>query len=173
MPLWIPDERDHVVAGLLTALVKGWGGSVEMVPQMTLEGFEGDETFSMSPAADGMGVFYGDRRVIHDGRAHWADLIHEAGHVFACPEVPSASQEFDFFGFEYAVARKLHAPLDRWHDRLGSYQVDAVPGVDSGRYSSWDKLKWKQREAHIRERIWKARLLGIISKKGLEPTPIR
>lgn len=53
---------------------------------------------------------------------HWGGILHEMGHVF-CSEVrPVLSEEFNFLGWEYFIARKLNG-IREWFTYNADYVV--------------------------------------------------
>ena len=57
-------------------------------------------------------------------------LIHEAGHVFGCLHPPLGSKEFNFFGWELALAKELQC-MEGWENQNHDYAV----GKDSEVFS--------------------------------------
>lgn len=86
-------------------------------------------------------------------------FIHEAGHVLACPYKPEASNEFDFLGWEIAMAISCDV-LPEWLHGQRDYVVDAnehgIYSVDIGTLTE-DRVS-----ELVEERLDYARSVGII-----------
>lgn len=89
-------------------------------------------------------------------------IIHEMAHLFACQVPPEHADEFDFFGWEYALARKVRG-VGEWMKSNREYGI--APDQEFGTMTK------RQRKQVLDERLDYAQALGILD--GLNPIPIR
>lgn len=151
----------------LQALCRQWGG--QLVNRRSERFWSEEDGFphwpggpiEFAPFARGLAVQWDAMQVFYRSSTQIAGMIHEMGHVFACPLPPNESDEFDFFGWEYAMAIKLEV-VDQWTADNKNYSLG---GDELG------DLDGKAREAVLGERIIYARSIGILD--GMEPKPIR
>ena len=150
----------------LKNLCKKWGGSLVEVSQTDYDKLNASsETHSEAPFTSGrLGVNYSEKRVVYSGKLDVGELIHEMGHVFASKVEPAKCPEFDFFGWEYLVAKKVGA-LAEWFRSSKDYCVD-------NQNTEFGGLSSHQQEAVLVERVAHAKNLGLVGPKGA-PKSIR
>ncbi len=145
----------------LKALASKWGGSVQEVDEDTFDEIEDLELAPFTGAR--LGVVYATKTVYYCGDVPWVDLVHEMGHVFACNETPEGSQEWDFFGWEYAIVRKLRG-VKLWVRSNSGYIINKDG-------DTFGELSRSERQATLRERVAHAHSTGLL--KNGEPQAIR
>lgn len=107
----------------LLSLVRSWGGDIIYVADI------GDR-FSPAPFNFCLGLDWHARlvacRVSSPGPIEdpvmLGSVIHEVAHLFATLKEPWYAEEYDFLGWEWAVARDCGL-VDEWLDSMGSYSV--------------------------------------------------
>lgn len=157
-------------SGMLLRLKKcavRWGGDLEDVSlEKWDERVKSAGDFWQAPFTNKkLGVAWNDKRICYasSDNVEWPHVVHEMGHVFACPITPDNSREVDFFGWEYALARHVRGLVAEWNFCNGNYQID-----DS---YSWAEITAKKRAETLKERLAYARENGLVS--GLTPLTIR
>lgn len=150
----------------LTEIVRAWGGNIVQISpeQMGLQ--EEAPGFSGAPFTRQLGIDW-SRKIVYHVDAHWADLIHEIGHVFATLADPDACQEFDFLGWEFVLAKKIGGSLATWIKKNAEYVV----GLENIAVTPLRQLKPSDRAYLFRERVATARMNGIVV--GWEPVAVR
>ena len=127
---------------------------------------EHHEGFSEPENSETHGLEWG-KKIIYAvrGRESVGHLIHEMGHVFADRFPPDSSKcrEWNLFGWEMAVARRIGA-WATWSQHNKNYSV--------GKKAEWGELSTKHRQDVIAERIGHAKTIGILSDAE-EPRSIR
>ncbi len=170
----------------LKALARKWGGSIVKVTEEEYDALQlsqsldksGNLRHSFDPeylkdapfSSFPLGVIYSEKKVVYaaDTRGKtpvdppWYEFIHEMGHVFACNEVPSKSKEYDFFGWEYAMALKFKA-VEEWI--AGNKDYSVADGDDLSTLSP------KEVQEILEERLSAATSLGLVVDG--EPVAIR
>ena len=164
----------------LKTLAKRLGGDVICIPKDTFIlirqkcGYEisrtsiSDERFFTAPfvgESQYLGVFYLDKIVLYSEDIAWPGVIHEMGHCFCAQEIPSKTDEWKFFGWEYAVARTIRAPIKDWLKHNKDYVVDGI------RYTSIGDLSEKDQRTLLQERLQHAKDSGLVNE--LKPLAIR
>jgi hypothetical protein len=116
----------------LQAMARDWGGEIVHAPRAfgetpdIFESSRGDRIW-YCPFDKGFAIEFDDRRILtRDAAPNLGSLIHEMGHTFACASVPSKSREFEFFGWEYVVARKAGC-LEEWLASNAEYRLETPP----------------------------------------------
>jgi len=79
--------------------------------------------FYEAPFTKGLGVDWKNKIIFYTGEVKWSYIIHEMGHVFASNKTPDMSEEWDFFGWEIAVARFIKARMREWRTNQADYNV--------------------------------------------------
>lgn len=111
-----------------------------------------DGNFSIAPftgANEDLGVDWKNKIIYFcDSKKpiHWGGILHEMGHIFCSTKIPVLSEEFNFLGWEYFIARKLKGVND-WF----SYNSDYVITTDDKSFSHYlftitDKYKKDNRK---------------------------
>jgi hypothetical protein len=87
--------------------------------------------FLDAPFTAYLGVFWTEKKIIAVfGEENPSSIIHEMGHVFASLTEPPKSDEYDFLGWEYAVARYVKLPISDWLHSNGDYQIPSGWTID-------------------------------------------
>ena len=118
----------------LFELIRSWGGDVESCSREQWSKLMEENRKTAGPIAfcpfnSWCGVNY-ETKTLHLDQTQVPDigtLIHETGHIFASPSEPWCSNEFQFFGWEYAMAKRLKCVLD-WEKSTGAYGIDQTIG---------------------------------------------
>lgn len=141
----------------LQELARSWGGSIALVEELPVP---------CAPFTSCMGVDYDKKEIYVEidrlNRSHRAwemlgGVIHEMGHVFACDQRPESSEEYDFLGWEWLVARQTGL-LEQWEHSMSNYSI----GNDEFS-ADFDCLSPDQASDLIEERVARARELGLIT----------
>lgn len=107
-----------------------------------------------------MGLDYGNKTLFFTGECDdesVGHLIHEAGHLLACSKTPEDSEEYDFLGWELALAMEL----DLLGDWLHGQQDYTVTTNDNGSIEI-GLLSDDELSELIEERVDYARSIGLI-----------
>jgi len=163
-----PYVNDVVV--LCRKFAKQLGGDIVVVDKLTAR-FSEANVFPCPFAYSTMAVDWHEKTVIvaQDLKAdNIYGLIHEMGHVFASNKTPNWAKEFDFFGWEYAVATKLGL-LFQWSHGTKDYSI-AVTATKCSK--EWGELDAVEQDRTIRERLAHAVKTKLITKQ-LQPRSIR
>lgn len=149
--------------GRLRRLARRWGGDVVELGQW--DGFP--QGVAPAPFTAWLAIDYEMKLVYVRSPCNEAtvgEAIHEMGHIFASTVGPYASKEYDFFGWEYAVARQLRL-VRVWCEGAFDY---SVPSDDDGRWpnTEFGRLRPDQREALLQERLQAARAKGLLTRCG-------
>lgn len=132
----------------LSRLCTKFGGSLVQVDVIQVE--------IQSPFDFAVGADFDQKIVYYKAGADPGSIIHEMGHVFASKEKPDNSEEFDFFGWEYAVAKQVHV-LDIWIKNNRDYGLGTWPANQE-----FGRLSNREREEVLWERTAFAEQIGLI-----------
>ncbi len=149
-------------------LIDSWGGELLKVdPRMysayCSRQFKTRNCFFPAPFAHSLGISWTQKKVVYVGSStKIGDLIHETAHTFACRRTPPRSKEFDFFGWEGLLAKKLDVDLE-WRHSHRDYVV--------GAYVDFGSLTATKQDQIVDQRIRFAKNLGLIQNG--EPVSIR
>ncbi len=175
----------------LIAIARSWGGDVIVAPDdLEFDHLTGSSSGSLfsnnykpgyypSPFTSyNMGIFWARKRIIVAPEVKWPDLIHELGHTFASKEHPDLSEEFDFLGWEYLLAKKIRASISAWgknHSDYGLGKTEDLPiSINTKKYGHWTDygtLSHRDKQRLLQNRIDCAREKGLV--RGNEPLTIR
>lgn len=173
----------------LRKLCQKWGGDLVELPEKDFESlldgyirhgssdrFVEVSDFHPCPFNASLGVRWGKKHVYYTRAARgfwkgsvwtdlsepvsWTDVIHEMGHVFASAKRPDQADEYNFFGWEYALARQVGDP-EKWRRANKDYSVGS--GDDLG------SLSVKKQKALILEQYRKAVELGLVVRGRAVP----
>ena len=143
----------------LSRLCKRWGGSLTPLAR---EGYW-EAGISEAPFQCGLGLHWKTRRLYYD--PSWTTccvqatgIIHEMGHVFACLSYPFA-EELGFFGWEYALARKLGC-VRSWVENNRGYVVGGSDGLEDS--FEFGELSLAERRLFLRARLADATRSGLV-----------
>lgn len=122
---------------------------------------EVDNAVQPAPFSWKLGLDYAKKTLYFDGACDAesvGNLIHEAGHLVACEKSPEDSEEYEFLGWEIALALELDL-LDDWAYGQQDYGVttnEYEGGIEIGLLSDeeFDEL--------VEERIDYARSIGLV-----------
>ena len=172
-------KADHLAA--LAQICRDFGGRLAIVSQRDFDylfyhdhssqdwRWE-DEELSDAPFTSAHGLWW-RRKIVYavHGREEVGAIIHEMGHVFAAPHHPyhecSACHEWNWFGWEIAIARKIDAARS-WSRHNANYQTGEGGG------GKWGRLAPKSRRKIVASRLMAARKIGVIDSEG-EPRSVR
>ena len=162
----------------LKMLAHKWGGSIVQVSEEEYEAlrfaqdFEPNGTLRHSShpsrlsdapfSSHLLGVIYSEKKIVYAEGPPWYEFIHEMGHVFASTSISSMSKEYDFFGWEYAMARSLKA-VKEW--LIGNKDYSVGEGDDLSAVSP------KEVRKILKERLSVAVSLGLVVNG--EPVALR
>lgn len=167
----MPARRDHLQA--LTRLCRQFGGRLSILSSGEFDVLfsrtgekktwrERDEVLQEAPFTDAHGLNW-QRKIVYAvrGREEVGAIIHEMGHVFAdrYPPDDQKCQEWDWFGWEVALARKIGA-VRVWSRHNSDYSTREDGSAP------WKSLAQKQRRHVIADRLAIARKLGVIDASG-------
>jgi hypothetical protein len=148
----------------LKALAASCGGSLTEVSKEDFREMESERSLVRAPfTSELLGINFHTKEVIFAGKVGESSIIHEMGHVFATDQEPRYATEWDFFGWEYAMARHIGLPVKTWLNSNADY------GVNDGQDLS--TLNDRQICAMIHDRVRVARKAGIV--KGFKPLAVR
>lgn len=150
----------HSAFVALARITQGWGGALigdDISPED--ENGLSDAPFSMFFCVNHYTkrVYYNPEVLSYPQEA--AGVIHELGHVFACHDLPKDSEEFDFFGWEWALAREVDM-LDEWLKSIDSYTLPASAGDFTEDFGT---LSPEEQSDVIEERVQHAQRLGLVN----------
>lgn len=176
----------------LQALALSWGGEVKEVPtwrgpslpngeiavvSAAIETFRrtyiAKGSFSEAPfSGNDLGIVWEKKQVLFCGAVLWYEVVHEMAHVFACLREPNNSNEWDFFGWEYAMAKMLKG-VPEWKAENGDYVVTMpADGPYRGAGRDFKVLTSKEQVTLIRDRVQVAKAAGLLDS-NLKPKAIR
>jgi len=157
----------------LRRLARKWGGDLIRVSKAKWAEFKEEKLtdrthpFYEAPfTSNDLGIHWPTRRVVYCGEVHWPEVIHEMGHTFATNECPDHDEEFNWFGWEYALAKHIGGNIAEWVHHNKDY------GIFDDASGEFGDMTPKAREKLLRERIAKGQELGIIDAKG-RPLPVK
>jgi len=148
------------------ALARKLGGNVKVIDHLLINS---EMVTSRCPFSNYLGVNW-DKKIIYiSDVARISDIsgvIHEMGHVFASDKPPNRSEEFVFFGWEYAAAKSIGL-LKLWSKGTKDYVIGRrFSGIAWGDLNSIDK------STVIKERLEFAVKNKMVSK-DFKPLTIR
>jgi len=132
-------ERKSRRLALMKEFVESLGGQLIELDSLKFNEFIEDGIIdSLAPFNSAIGIHYDGKRISYHVESKnkspkIGDLIHEAGHIFASLKPPSVADEVSFFGWEYAVAKKLGF-LGAWKAASKTYMIDG-DGTEFGSLS--------------------------------------
>lgn len=131
--------------------------------------------FSEAPFTNKLlGLDYANHIVYVGEECSISGIIHEMGHAFACQDPPDISDEFDFFGWEYLLAKKLGIEAD-WQSNNKDYGLGCTSdlfknqGLDFRKYGQhlhFRELDEADLETLLSNRITVGKQRGIIGPRG-------
>jgi len=107
-----------------------------------------------------LGVHWPTRRIIYRGEVLWAEVIHEMGHTFATENDPDSTDEWEWFGWEYALVQLIGGNVEEWVKHNKDYQISEHGGDLFG------DLRPRTREKVLAERVAHGKEIGIIDARG-------
>jgi len=105
-------------------------------------------------------------------KIQWPHLIHEMGHVFASKSGPhsAACNEYDFYGWEHAVAKHVRGRMSEWYHHNSDYVVGGESvGIGNMEVGA---LNRGQRTRIFRDRVEVAIRRGLIKREGKRLIPL-
>lgn len=166
------EKREHLEA--CSQLCRQFGGRLAIISQDAFDalfdrsaGRHSEGTLHEAPFTSAHGLHW-NRKIIYTvrDREEVGSILHEMGHVFATAHHPDHPQcrEFDFFGWELAIARQIGAAR-AWSRHNQNYCVD-----DTG--AEWGTRSPRQKRRIIDDRLACARKIGILDAQNT-PRSIR
>lgn len=147
----------------LKRLARKWGGDVVELSRSDYDKLQSG--FYEAPFTSyRLGVHHRSKTVYWSEKVEVGEVIHEMGHVFASKRPPDLTEEWDFFGWEYILAKKVGA-LKEWTGSTSDYQVSEDGETFGG-------LTEAGRVVLLTERVSRAKALGLLSPR-LSPLSIR
>jgi hypothetical protein len=171
----------------LRGLAQKWGGElVELSRDDFDTRFGGKDSqtvpkgLSQAPfSSHDLGICWSKKQVIFGQPAEWHEIVHEMGHIFACKQRPYKSKEWNFFGWEYALALYVggRAAAKEWTAANKDYGISDFKFRDGQlvlKHGSWDfgGCTPEQREDILAERLAFAKNKGLVAEDGT-PLAIR
>jgi hypothetical protein len=160
------EEQNKIFIPKLQRVAHRLGGNVVAVSE---ERYDALHIFEAPFTSYRLGIDW-IKRVVYfvwdtDGhtRLCWGDIIHEMGHVFACKKNPDNSDEYDFFGWEWALMKQIGGNEDQWNESQKHYQIGIQ--VNGSWFNEWGSLTPKQRRHVLKDRLEKAKALGLIDSR--------
>lgn len=164
----------------LASLALSWGGEIRKVTREEFERMADrqEPEFSSAPFTSyDLGISRSEKLIVYtsDDDVEWGDVIHEMGHTFADLRdllfdhgVGPMVSEWDFFGWEFVLAKHIGGDMDEWAKSMSEYAVTDL-GIEFG------TLDAEGQKEVIRERILFAVSGGLIRHEGdaLVPLAIR
>lgn len=142
----------------LRDLARSWGGDILEVTSKGFKKIQERPDFFHAPFTNRkLGVDW-RRRYIIGVDLYWPEVIHEMGHAFTTLDDPNSSDEFDFFGWEYQLAKFIGADVGEWCESNESYQIE--------QFGDFGGLNSKDRRMVLQERVRRAKELSIVDKQG-------
>lgn len=121
----LSSELTELALARLRRLVSTWNGSILTMSMDAFEALAWRRGYSWATFSNaGLGVHFRRRLVLVAlplGMHKLPEVIHETGHVFASRVGPDDSNEYDFLGWEMAVARAIGLSLMQWRDGNRDY----------------------------------------------------
>jgi hypothetical protein len=113
----------------LFRLIKKWGGRVESFETSDEYKEFAELKFSGAPfTSHDVGVNFRTKTLYYSEEEppDWTDIVHEMGHIFATKHGPTSSRclEPQWIGWEYALVKRIRAPIDVWYESVGDYSDD-------------------------------------------------
>lgn len=137
----------------LRKLARGWGGDLREMSAPQMDAMLDADGFWPCPFDSRLGVLWREKVVLYSNRPQWPNILHEMGHIFASVLPPPACTEWDFFGWEYAIAHDLRG-VRAWNASNADYSVDG--STDFG------ALTRREKDDLIVDRILAAENAGLI-----------
>jgi hypothetical protein len=114
---------DKQIIFKLKEIAQGWGGNII---KLTKNRFDDYWNITSAPFSCYLGINYEARKIYYVGTPHPCDIIHEMGHIFASKKPPEEAYEWDFFGWEYLLARKVGLSLNRFIESNLLYNLPQI-----------------------------------------------
>jgi len=190
--LWDAKQKagDCKIIGRLVKLVNEWGGELRLVSEKQYESYcdGSNPEYAEAPfSSASLGIDWEPKLIVYTARVEWFEIIHEMGHVFATTDGAfddEIDEEFDFFGWEFLVAKRVKGNLATWIKSQSDYCVtDPEPDPEEVKQVSasyihtadFGCLTTKQQTEMIKERIRHAVKRGTVRRtpQGLIPVSVR
>ncbi len=140
-----------------------WGGALLLLDPddyaRKVAGIYDGNPWEGAPFAYGHAVWWKERVIaVSRPLLRLPVLIHEMGHVFADLHPPSFSDEYAWFGWEYALAQAVGIEEETWRADNKDYVVGDL--IDFG------KLSRAQQDEILVERVKEARTHGLLDARN-------
>ena len=159
----------------LASLAKRWGG--ELVPTHPHDWdtvTRKYKDFTNAPFTHReLGISFRARTICYDPEdVYWPELLHEFGHVFAAGQPPKETDEGDWFGWQFALARYIKADVEELREDNQLFYVGWAS--EAPYYPEWQRelkiFTLKEQRAIIRHAVRVSKDLGIVTERG-RPLP--
>lgn len=159
----------------LKTMAQAWGGDIVGVSDAKWDALaHGDDLHGAPFSSNNLGILWEKKQIVYSGEVLWQEVIHEMGHVFACLSDPEKSDEFGFFGWEYAVAKLIRGAMS-WIETQDTYTI-GVLHIDGRRIGDssccFGDLSFANQSRVVKNRVQIARSLGLLDD-NLKPLAIR
>lgn len=145
----IPSKKQKLALWRIIQWAVGQGCIIEFHPSDMLP------VNKHSPFSSFCGIDWKAKKLYLTDEADPGDLIHELAHLLATDKPLKKQEEFDFFGWEYILAKQLGV-YDWWLGTIQNYYV--TPEREFG------ELSQKEQRQVLRERKEYALKMGMINK---------
>ena len=157
----------------LTRIARSWGGDVVRI---TAEQYSAIFPGGFSSARPGFyenpfinkrfGTHPATKRLLYVDE-YWTGFVHELGHLFATKDTPNEAEEWDFFGWEYCLAKKV-GNTAVWCKNNGEYGIGSLElgMLVTHMMCNFGTLKPHEKKLVIADRIAAGKKAGIISRAG-------
>lgn len=150
--------------GYLARLCRRWCGKIVFMPHEAFRSlpYNAPDTDGLTRSPDMVhAIDWPNRKVIAvDHRHNVGAIIHEMGHLFLEEGRPSATEEFDWLGWEIVLARRARC-YRVWDKQNAEFVLNL-----EGRARSWGDLARSEKARLAADRIDHAQAIGIVSKDG-------
>ena len=134
----------------------------ETLKKSKLEAFQ---TFFESPSSSqSLGIDWAKKQIVGVPLVHWADVIHEMGHLFASFEDPEHSDEMKFFGWEFLLAKQVGDPRV-WIKKNDDYGLGNGYGLEEFEEQDFGALNSKEKRKILKKAIAVSKEARIVDHK--------
>lgn len=154
---------------LLTAMARALGGDIR--EDDWLDYPDTPPSIAACPFDQHLAIDHERKRVLYRGQPGLGGIPHEMGHVFASTKAPRDSEEWEFFGWEYLIAKRAGVAAE-WFASSMTYQIPrGTDGFRRKRLVDFGALPVREQRSVLAERIRFARRNGTIRRGN--PVSIR
>ncbi len=144
--------------------IESWGGELIIQERNNFH-------LPCAPFNSNLGLnFRGKKIYIYNlDKVSFGDVIHEMGHCFATKSLPNKSEEWNFFGWEYALVKNLRLSIKKWIENNSAYMVQYkyLPNIlNSKNLFDFGDLNKNIRSSLLKERVAYAKKIKIVNKNN-------